>query len=214
MIMTFYIVLSFLFLPFGTAVIALAGQLFLRLISSKLLSAHTNTRQWWDKTLWSGQFFYSGKEVSKQETKTTRGWTSEDDPRLWIFCSLCPRRHKIVNCVLGVGLHSVSCTGAAVSCLKLAVDFWTQQTFINRGRWCSTIYPAWQFGGGVELKESLSENKIQSWSLMVGQSCRHRWFRPPWVRVCLSFLPPKRKVFSATVCHVWMLCLSSMKYPT
>ncbi len=49
-----------------------AGQLFLRLISSKLLSAHTKTkdetRYWWArglKRLWSGQFSYSRKEVSK-----------------------------------------------------------------------------------------------------------------------------------------------------
>lgn len=131
-----------------------------------------------ENILWSGQFFYSRREVIKQETKTTRGWASEDDPRLWIFCSLWPPRHKIVNCVLGVGLRSVSCFGAAVSCLKLAVDFWTQQTFINRGRRCSKIYSAW-----VELKESLSENKIQSWWLTVGQLCQSRWLRPPLVRV-------------------------------
>lgn len=136
-----------------------------------------------ENILWSGQFFYSRKEVNKQETKTTRGWASEDDPRLWIFCSHCPRCHKIVNCVLGVGLGSVSCAGAAVSCLKLAVDFWT---FINRGRWCSKLYSAW-----VELKESLS--------FKVGQLCQSRWLRPPWVRVCLSFCPLKGRFFFA--CH-------------
>lgn len=36
--------------PFGTAVMVFAGQLFLRLISSKLFSAHTQIKQGWGQT--------------------------------------------------------------------------------------------------------------------------------------------------------------------
>ena len=48
------------------------------------------------------------------------------------FCSGHPCRHKIVNCVPGAApIPPVSCTGAAVSCLKLAVEFWTRQSFVS-----------------------------------------------------------------------------------
>lgn len=60
------------------------------------------------------------------ETDTIRVCRSEDDPEFLgqaFFCSGHPCCHKIVNCVPGAGpIPPISCVGAAVSCLKLAVE--------------------------------------------------------------------------------------------
>lgn len=68
------------------------------------------------------------------KNKTKRSWGSEDASLCRghsVFCSGHPCCHKIVNCVPGAGPKPLptSCTGAAVSCLKLAVGLWTHQSF-------------------------------------------------------------------------------------